>query len=100
MVNYDTNELDKNGLAVPGSILFMISWAALFAYFFSSGVQNAIGSTYVSLDGTSDSQTCSSVPVTLGGSFRADYMGLWNTQQMYSSSSAIYVLLTVTLKIK
>lgn len=79
-------------LAVFILFFFFIGSWALIIYYTWSGVDSAMNTYYMSLDGTDDVQQCWEVPAVVTGTYYADAAGNWGTDDGYSASRAVFRL--------
>ena len=85
-------------LSIPRWLSFTImgtfffgSWA-LIVYYTYLGIDGAMSTYYMSLDGTDDVQLCFEVPAVVTGSYYADSDGNWNTDTAFTASKSVYRL--------
>jgi hypothetical protein len=90
LTSYDSEDLARSNLAFPAFTVFSLSWLIIFTLYFSLGVQKYLGSTFLSLTGTSEFQNCNPVPITISGSYELDMFGRWSTDPLFLRNSSIF----------
>ncbi len=73
-------------------LFYAVGSIGLLGYFTYTGVQGGISAKYISLDGSSDIQDCTTVPKSVTGSFGADSYGKWSSDSAYQANAEIYSL--------
>lgn len=89
-LNYDVKDLHVHDIALPGVFLFFVAWVGAFITLFITGVQTSVGSKFLSLDGSSSSQTCQDVPVAITGNYEIDMYGRWSTDAAFKKNTSMF----------
>jgi len=88
----DVMDLKKSGYALPIVLFYHVAFLFLLLFFTVTNVQTRLGQRFLSLDGSSSSQTCIDIPLVVQGSYNADWFGKWSSSPDFLYNSTIYRL--------
>ena len=91
--SYHSEELERTGLTMPLSILFVLSYFGAFLYFAVTGALENSKQKVLSLEKINDnSMKCTEVPLFLQGSYFADIDGNWQSDPNFWANGSYYAL--------
>ena len=91
-VSYDNKDLiDRKTSFYIVTVYFSVFLITFFLIFFSD-LNTKLAEKFLSLEGSSDGQICSTVPLPISGDFYVDRNGHWSSSSDFNFNSSIYKL--------